>query len=181
MIEPFEEEDDVMFHLIFKKSNGDYEYEADTGKSTQVYNTKVSGISIGNVNIMTKQIRGSVIGDNIDKIAALTSEIEKEHYDNHLWEIKWLGQVFPRDFIKPNWMMKVDSESPQNLWFLVFDTEKNIYLTGPIDTASAVDLDISTMEKIIEAPSPLLQTVIQASPIRSISSSTSVFSQGNKW
>jgi len=168
-LEPFNQQDSVKLHLIFGVADGYYDYEADTGKTTQVYNTKVSGIAIGNVEVSTKTITGTVIGENIRSVSALSSSFTKQELDENLWEIKWLGQTFAKDFNQTSWTMKLVSTTAQELWFLVRDTEGNRYLsTAAIDTISPVNLNVSLMTKIIEAPPAPSSSVLQTPLIRGV-------------
>jgi hypothetical protein len=174
MFEPFDQQESVKFHIRFGMADEYLDYEADTGKTAQVYNTKVSGIAIGDIEVTTKEINGTVTGENIFSVSALSSAITKEEYDNDLWQIKWLGQTIESDFYRTSWTMKLVSTAPQQLWFWVKDTQGNRYLTtSSIDTASAVSLDLAQMDKIIEAPAARLQSVLQAPLIRSVYSPAS--------
>jgi len=169
MFEPFNQHDSVKLYLGFGVADGYWDYQADTGKTAQVYNTKVSGIAIGNVNVTTKTITGTITGENIRYVYAYSAAITKEETDNDLSAIKCLGAAFEKDFNQTAWTMKVVSTAAQNLWFWVRDTAGNRYLsTAAIDTTSPVNLDVSLMTKIVEAPPAPSPSVLLAPLIRGV-------------
>jgi hypothetical protein len=65
-----------------------------------------------------------------------------------MYPSNWLGETY-KSSAGASWSLKVATDAPQSLWFLVWDSEGNYYLTPTaVDTSQPVNLNLASMTRL---------------------------------
>jgi len=150
LFEPFNQPEDIILKLRFHKEGRIYtDFSFDIGRKINVFNSKISGINLGNIAITTREIHGTISDNYTLGIAALASNVNSNDLDNNLWQIHWLGQTAAEEFTGSSWTINVPSVSYRYLWFMIRDIDDVRFITTePLDTTIAVNLDVSKMIRL---------------------------------